>query len=181
MKRIDKIIGIIGGILFLFSLVSYSIENIWGSINWVTLLLGLGGIGYFLFTYYKNREKGISKRSLQYGSNVLVQVVIVVGIMGFLAFITTRQNFRTDWTANKLYSPADQTEKILGSLDKEVRVTAFYKAGEQRGPKDLLDEYAYRTGNFKYEFVDGRDHNTNILPNWQDGLAYLYRNWNPKP
>jgi ABC-type uncharacterized transport system involved in gliding motility auxiliary subunit len=154
MKRIDKIIGIIGAILFLFSLVLYSIENIWGTLNWVTLLLGLGGIGYFLFTYYKNREKGISKRSLQYGSNVLVQVVIVIGIMGFLAFITTRQNFRSDWTVNKLYSPADQTEKILGSLDKEVRVTAFYKAGEQRGPKDLLDEYAYRTGNFKYEFVD---------------------------
>jgi ABC-type uncharacterized transport system involved in gliding motility auxiliary subunit len=154
MKRNNKIIGIVGAVLFLFSLVLYSIENIWGTFNWITLFLGVAGIGYFVFIYYKNREKGISKRSIQYGSNVLVQVVIVIGIMGFLAFITTRQNFRSDWTANKLYSLADQTEKILDGLDKEVRVTAFYKGGEQRGAKDLLYEYTYRSGNFKYDVVD---------------------------
>jgi ABC-type uncharacterized transport system involved in gliding motility auxiliary subunit len=154
MKRYDKITGIIGAILFLFSLVMYSIENLWGVFNWITVFLGLAGIGYFLFTYYKNREKDISKRSLQYGSNVMVQIVIVIGIMGFLAFITTRQNFRSDWTENKLYSPADQTEKILSGLDKEVRITAFYKVSEQSRARDLLDEYAYRTDNFKYEMVD---------------------------
>jgi ABC-type uncharacterized transport system involved in gliding motility auxiliary subunit len=154
MKRNDKIIGIIGAVLFLFSLVLYSIENIWGAFNWITLLLGLAGIGYFIFINYKNREKGISKRNIQYGSNVLVQIVIVIGIMGFLAFITTRQNFRSDWTVNKLYSLSDQTNKIMEGLDKEVRITAFYKAGEQPRARDLLDEYAYRSENFKYEFVD---------------------------
>jgi len=154
MKTNDKIIGIVGAVLLLFSFVLYSIENIWGVFNWITLLLGVAGSTYFIFIYYKNREKGISKRSLQYGSNVLVQVVIVIGIMGFLAFITTRQNFRSDWTVNKLYSMSDQTNKIMDGLDKEVRVTAFYKSGEQRGAKDLLDEYAYLSGNFNYEFVD---------------------------
>jgi ABC-type uncharacterized transport system involved in gliding motility auxiliary subunit len=154
MKTHDKIIGIVGAVIFLFSLVLYSIENIWGVFNWVALFLGIAGIGYFLFIYYKNREKGISTRSLQYGSNVLVQVIIVIGIMGFLAFITTRQNFRSDWTINKLYSLSDQTDKIMDGLDKEVRITAFYKAGEQRGAKDLLEEYAYRSRNLNYEFVD---------------------------
>jgi ABC-type uncharacterized transport system involved in gliding motility auxiliary subunit len=154
MKRNDKIIGIVGAVLFLFSLVLYSIENIWGVINWITLILGAAGSGYYIFMYYKKREKAFSKRSLQYGSNVLVQVIIVIGIMGFLAFITTRQNIRTDWTVNKLYSLSDQTDKIMDGLDKEVRITAFYKAGEQRGAKDLLDEYAYRSGNLNYEFID---------------------------
>jgi ABC-type uncharacterized transport system involved in gliding motility auxiliary subunit len=154
MKRNDKIIGIIGAVLFLFSFVLYSIENIWGTFNWVTLVLGVAGIGYFVFLYYKYSEKGISKRSLQYGSNVLVQVIIVIGILGFLAFITTRQNFRSDWTVNKLYSLSDQTEKIMEGLDKEVRITAFYKASEQPRARDLLDEYAYRSTNFNYEFVD---------------------------
>ena len=154
MKRIDNIIGIVGAVLLLFSFVLYSIENIWGVINWITLLLGVIGIGYFLFIYYKNREKGISKRSLQYGSNVLVQVIIVIGIVGFLAFITTRQNFRADWTVNKLYSLSDQTIKIMDGLDKEVRIIAFYKSGNQSGAKDILDEYGYRSGNLAYEFVD---------------------------
>ena len=70
MKRNDIIIGSVGAALLLFSFVLYTIENIWGTTNWISLLLGVAGIGYFLFVYYKNREKGISKRNLQYGSNV---------------------------------------------------------------------------------------------------------------
>jgi len=154
MKNQDKIIGVAGIILFLFSLVYYSIQSVWEVLNWITLVLGLAGLGWFIFNYYRNRDKMISKRSLQYGSNVLLQVVIVIGIIGFLAFITTRQHWRSDWTENKLYSLADQTDKILEGLDKEVRVTAFYKASDQKGPKDILDEYTFRSPDFKYEFVD---------------------------
>ena len=154
MKLTEKIYGVAGIVLFLFSLIYYSIQNVWGVLNWVTLLVGLAGVAYFVFVYYKNREKGISKRSLQYGSNVIVQVLIVIGIIGFLAFITTRQHFRNDWTEAKLYSLADQTDKILTGLQKEVRVTAFYKSSEQRNAQDLLEEYAYRSASFKYEVVD---------------------------
>jgi hypothetical protein len=39
MKTYDKITGIVGAVIFLFSLVLYSIENIWGVFNWVALLL----------------------------------------------------------------------------------------------------------------------------------------------
>jgi len=154
MKLHDKIIGIVGIVLFLFSLVYYSIQNVWGLMNWITIVLGTAGIGYMIFIHYKTREKGLSKRNLQYGSNVIIQVVIVIGIVGFLAFITTRQHIRSDLTENKLYSLADQTNKILDGLSKEVRVTAFYKTSEQRAAKDLLDEYAFRSAEFKYEFVD---------------------------
>ena len=86
MKLQDKIIGIAGTILFLFSLVYWSIQNIWELINWITLILGLGGAGYFLYIYYTQREKKISTRSLQYGSNVLVQFISVIGIIGLLGF-----------------------------------------------------------------------------------------------
>ena len=145
MKLIDKIFGITGIVLFLFSLVYYSIQNIWELLNWITIIPGLAGIGYFIFIYYKHRDKEFSKRSLQYGSNALVQILIVIGIVGFLAFISTRQHLRSDWTVNKLYSMADQTEKIATGLDKEVRIIAFYKTSEQRGAQDLLDEYVSST------------------------------------
>jgi ABC-type uncharacterized transport system involved in gliding motility auxiliary subunit len=154
MKLVDRIIGITGIVIFLFSLVYYSIQNVWGTLNWITLLLGLAGVGYFLFVYYKNRDKEFSIRSLQYGSNVLVQILIVIGIVGFLAFITTRQHIRSDLTVNKLYSLADQTDKILDGLEREVQIIAFYKTSEQRAAQDLLDEYSYRSSNLKYEFVD---------------------------
>jgi len=154
MKLIDKIIGWVALLALIFSLVYYSIQNLWGILNWITLVLGVAGVIYFLFIYYRDREKELSKRSLQYGSNVLVQVIVFIAIVGLLAFITTRRHFRTDWTENKLFSLADQTEKLVSGLEKEVKATAFYRSSEQRGAQDLLDEYTFRSGNFKYEFVD---------------------------
>jgi ABC-type uncharacterized transport system involved in gliding motility auxiliary subunit len=154
MKIQDKTIGIAGAVLFLFSLVYWSIQNIWNITNWITLILGLAGMGYFLYMYYTKREKGISTRSLQYGSNVLVQFISVIGIVALLAFLTSRQHYRSDWTENRLYSLADQTEKILQDLNKDVTVKAFYRDEEQGTAQDLLEEYNYRSGQFKYEFID---------------------------
>jgi len=154
MKNINKIIGIVGAILFLFSLVYYSITNIWDTLNWISFILGIVGIGYFVFDYYKNREKSISKRSLQYGSNVVVQIVIVIGIVALLAFVTTRQHFRSDWTENQNYTLADQSEKILSNLDKEVKIIAFFKESDQVRAKDELDKYIYESDFVEVEYVD---------------------------
>jgi ABC-type uncharacterized transport system involved in gliding motility auxiliary subunit len=154
MKVIDKIIGGVALASFLFSLVYYSIGNIWSLINWITLGLGVIGIVYFLYIYFTRREKAVSTRNLQYGSNVLVQVLIVLGIVALLAFISTRQHFRSDWTKNQLYSLADQTEKILHGLNKNVQILAFYKGGDQLSARDLLNEYSYRSPKLKYEFID---------------------------
>jgi ABC-type uncharacterized transport system involved in gliding motility auxiliary subunit len=154
MKLVDKIIGGIALVVLLFSLVFYSIRNIWNLTNWITLGLGATGVIYFLYLYFTKRDKGISTRNLQYGSGVLVQVIIVIGIMALLAFISTRQHFRSDWTKNKLYSLADQTVKILTGLDKDVRLLAFYKGGNQPEVRDILEEYTYRSPKLKYEFVD---------------------------
>ena len=154
MKLQDKLIGSAGVAVLLFSLIYYSIQNIWEVINWVTFVAGLAGSGYFLYAYFKHREKEISRRNLQYGSNVLLQIVIVIGIIGLLAFITTRQHLRSDLTENKLYSLADQTEKIMEGLEKDVKITAFVKTSDQRGVQDMLDEYVYRSGKLTVQFVD---------------------------
>jgi len=154
MRITDKIAGIMGGVLIAFALIYYSIQNLWETINTISFILGILLTGYFLYSYYKHREKKISMRSLQYGSNVALQVVIVIAIIGLLAFISTRQHVRSDWTENKLYSLADQTEKVLEGLDKDVKITAFYKSNEQRGAQDLLDEYGFRTDKVRFEFVD---------------------------
>jgi ABC-type uncharacterized transport system involved in gliding motility auxiliary subunit len=154
MKNLNKIIGIVGAVLLLFSLVYYSIQNIWGVLNWISFILGLLGIVYFIFDFYKNREKEFSKRNLQYGSNVIIQIIIVIGIVSLLAFLTTRQHLRSDWTENKLYSLADQSEKLISGLDKEVKLIAFFKESEQKGAQDLLDEYAFNSDYISVEFVD---------------------------
>ncbi len=154
MKKLDKFIGLGGVVLLLAAFIVFSITNIWNWLNWVLLVAGLAGSGYYLFFYYKNREKDVSKRSLKEGANTLVQVVVMLVIVAMLAFISTRQHFRKDLTKNNLYSLSDQTLKVLKGLDKDVEIIGFYKSAEQSAPKDLLDEYKYRASKLSYTLID---------------------------
>jgi ABC-type uncharacterized transport system involved in gliding motility auxiliary subunit len=147
-------IGAVGLALILAALIWYSIANVWKVWHWGLLAIGALGLAYFLYVYFTKRDKALSARSIKYGSNILVQVVIMLVIVGLLAFVTTRRNFRTDWTKNSLYSLSDQTGKLLGGLSKDVEIKAFYKLSEQSGARDLLDEFTYRSGRLNYELVD---------------------------
>ena len=154
MKKIENIAGIAGVVLLIAALIWYSITNLWETIHWVLLVGGVAGIGYFLFVFFTQREKVISKRSLKYGSNVGVQALMVLFIVAMLAFVFSRQHVRWDLTANNLYSLSEQTEKILDNLDKDVEIKAFFKSADQNRARDLLDEYEYRSAYLRYDLID---------------------------
>lgn len=154
MKKINQIIGGLGIVLLIASVVWYSISKIWGTPQWILSISGIAGVIYFLIVFYQKRERSFSAGAMKKGTNVLAQVVIVLAIVGMLAFITTRRHFRADWTANNYWSLADQTTKLLEGLEKEVEVKAFFKTAEQDAARDKLDEYDYLTDKFSYEMID---------------------------
>ncbi len=158
MKKTDNIIGIVGIVFVFAALIWYSINQVWAVYHWALLILGIIGLGYYTFVFYKNRKNAISKRSLKYGSNITVQVIVVLVIVAMLAFISTRRHFRWDWTESHLYSLSGQTKKVLDNLKKEVKITAFFKTSEQSNARDVLDEYGYRSSHLKYQFVDPDEH-----------------------
>jgi ABC-type uncharacterized transport system involved in gliding motility auxiliary subunit len=153
MKK-DNIIGISGLILVLAALIWYSISQIWAVTNWILLVLGIAGLGYYLFFYFKNREKEVSQRSVKKGSNVIVQIVITLAIISMLAFVSTRRHYRVDWSENSLFSLADQSLKILEGLNKPVEIKAFFRTSDRTGIKTRLDEYSYNSPELNYEFID---------------------------
>lgn len=154
MKNRDTTIGGVGILFVLASLIWYSIANLWQIWHWILLIFGVAGLGYFLFIFFTKRQKELSARSLKYGSNVLLQVVIVLVIIGLLAFVTTRRHFRSDLTKNNLYSLSDQTVKLVTDLKRDVVIKAFFKKAEQNAAKDLLDEYDFRSGKLIYDLID---------------------------
>ncbi|HID95371.1 MAG TPA: hypothetical protein EYP53_04850 [Candidatus Latescibacteria bacterium] len=96
----------------------------------------------------------LGSRSAKYGSNLAASITIVLGIVVLVNFLANRHNYRFDTTKSKIYSLADQTNKLLKGLDKDVKVTAFFREGRGQRLKDLLEEYRYRSGRISYEFVD---------------------------
>ena len=64
------------------NLIWYSISNEWNFLNWILLATALAGLGYFIFDFYK--KKHVTKRYFKQGSNLVVQVLVVLAIVWVL-------------------------------------------------------------------------------------------------
>ncbi|MBD3184055.1 hypothetical protein GF312_17355 [Candidatus Poribacteria bacterium] len=110
------------------------------------------------------QESGNSmlSRKLKYGTSSVIIVLIVLGIIAVINFLSTRHFVRADLTENKDFTISDSTKKVLGELDDVVNITAYfsknlppYLTNIQTQVKDILDEYeAYAHGNLEVNFVD---------------------------
>ena len=154
MKTQTTLFGVLGvGLLTLGAILSI-IPGVPGRISSILFILGaLSLVGFFIVNVDRIGAT-LGRRSMRYGANAALLVLILSGILVLVNFISSRHHRRIDLTANKRYSLSDQTLKILDSLDRDVTFTAFYKEGEGENLKDLLMEYEYHSDNIKYEFVD---------------------------
>ncbi|NLM17612.1 MAG: GldG family protein [Candidatus Riflebacteria bacterium] len=109
----------------------------------------------FIFRPRMIKEIFFSRKTLLWINDALL-ILSVVAIAMQLSYISFRRNIRIDLTRTKYLSLSDLTLKTLRELDKEVKVTAFYRKNthEYNLLKDLFDEYKSRTNNFTYSIVD---------------------------
>lgn len=106
--------------------------------------------------FKRNLLNFFDKRSTQYGSNMILLIVAVLGILILVNYIARKEVTRIDLTKNKQYSLSDQSKKILNQVKDEVIVTAFYTEsnGARQDLKDLLKEYSSINPKIKLEFID---------------------------
>lgn len=165
MKKYYKYLGWAGLALAVIGLVSYSVNSI--LTTFTTICLIAGGVlllAYFILNF-NNIKTGFSSRSAKFGSNAVLVVVFTLGILIVINILASRFSARVDTTASRLYSLAEQTEKVMKNLEQEVEVTGFYKAGETQSAEELLTEYSHFSPRLNYEFVD---------PDKNPGMAKQY-------
>ena len=98
---------------------------------------------------------GFSLR-LRFGTNVGLAVLLFLAIMVVAGLIAEKHPYRIDLTEKGTHSLSPQTLKILGSLEQDVYIRAFYFEADQEktGTKDLLEAYRYASPKVTFEFVD---------------------------
>jgi gliding-associated putative ABC transporter substrate-binding component GldG len=92
----------------------------------------------------------------------LLQALLVLGILVLANVISVRLFTRFDLTAENVYTLADASKAIVGSLDDRVSVRAFFTEelpapynNNRRATLDILNEYkAYSNGNLQFDFID---------------------------
>jgi ABC-type uncharacterized transport system involved in gliding motility auxiliary subunit len=152
-------VGAAGGVLLLGGLTW------WGATRnlstGVIALLAIGAVLVGLYVAFHGRDLIAwgSTRSARRGSAATIQSIAIIGILGIVNWGAVQYGGKLDLTSAKRYTLADQTRKILGSLDRDVKIIAFFPSrldGDpfSRGTKALLQEYARGSKRITIEFID---------------------------
>ena len=95
----------------------------------------------------------------RYGTNAVVMTLAFFAIFALVNFLMFRATCgRFDITATRVFTLAPQTVQVLDDLDTRVRANAFFVETQsspiKEAAEDLLNEFARRSSNFEYRFVD---------------------------
>jgi len=154
MKKYSAMAGTLGLIAAVAGLLIYYVQAVWQWQNIVPLALGGALLLFYLVFNLKEVLAFITSRGALQTANAVVMCALVLGLLGFANYLAGKHTWRKDVTAAKQFSLSDQTKKVLGALQEDLRIAAFYQAGEQGRVMDQFKEYASVTPKFQYEFID---------------------------
>ena len=154
---LKRILGLIGWLGVALVLAAVALRFLAPERQQLINYLAIGGLVatlLYLLSQWRDIVRSFSQRNVQYGSLALGSVLLVLGILVAVNWISTRQNKRWDLTANQQYSLSEQTRKVLGDLQQPVTVRVFHDDSGSARFRDVLGEYEYETKQFVVEYVD---------------------------
>jgi gliding-associated putative ABC transporter substrate-binding component GldG len=95
-------------------------------------------------------------------TQTLIRVLLVLGILILINFISIRIFTRFDLTKAGVYTLSDASKSLVRNLDDRVTIKAYFTEelpapynNNRRAVLDILNEYkAYAKGNLHYEFIN---------------------------
>jgi ABC-type uncharacterized transport system involved in gliding motility auxiliary subunit len=94
------------------------------------------------------------KRQTKYAAYSAVYILVVLAVLVAVNFLTNRYDRSYDSTANKQYSLADQTIKVVRGLKSDVRLTYFDETTRFPQARDLLDRYSALSPRLHVDYLD---------------------------
>ena len=154
---LKRLLGLIGWLGVALVLAAVALRFLAPERQQLINYLAIGGLVatlLYLLSQWRDIVRSFSRRTVQYGSLAIGSVLLVLGILVAVNWISTRQNKRWDLTANQQYSLSDQTRKVLGDLQEPVKVRVFDESAGFGRFRDMLGEYEYESKQFTVEYVD---------------------------
>ena len=80
--------------------------------------------------------------------------LLALGIVVFLEVISYNHNLFFDLTPGKIHTFSEQTQNILGSLEKDVAFISFYRANDRQELDDFFKRLCNYSNRLTYQLVD---------------------------
>jgi ABC-type uncharacterized transport system involved in gliding motility auxiliary subunit len=129
----------------------------WSRLWWPLVIAGIVLVLLSFLPQWRDPRATLSTRTVRYGVNSLVAVLLVIGVIGVVEALSYRHNARIDLTEGRRHSLSPQTIQILQGLKTKVNAVAFYRSDQpgRRVVEDLFKQYArYGGDNFTWRSVD---------------------------
>ncbi|MBI2608635.1 MAG: Gldg family protein [Deltaproteobacteria bacterium] len=105
------------------------------------------------------------KKKWQFYLHTFFIIILTLGVVVFVNFISHRHYKKIDFTQNKSHTLSDQSIQVARNIQKEVKLIGFFKKQEKQIFLDLVDKYTYYTDKIKKQSSD---------PDVDVGLAELH-------
>jgi ABC-type uncharacterized transport system involved in gliding motility auxiliary subunit len=111
-------------------------------------------IGLVLVVLYVVGSLDFRRQQTRLSTLSLVGVVVVLGILVAVNYLSNRRNTRWDLTENRQYSLSDQTIKLVSELTAPVKLTVFDQPENFERFRPRLESYRYGSNQMQVEYVD---------------------------
>lgn len=154
---LKRVLGLLGwlGVALVFAAVAIRFTRPeWQQWYNGLALAGLACTLLYILSQWREVVRSFSGRQARLGSLAAGSVVVVLGILFAINYLSSRHNKRWDLTAAKQFSLSDQTKKVLQGLQKPVHIRVFDRSEGFARFRERLDEYQYQSKQVSVEYVD---------------------------
>ena len=150
-------LGLVLALLALIAAISlYIVQRQWNLYLQISLGLFVVGLAIYLILDPGSLRRGLKGRQVRHGSNAIVLVIAVTGILITVNYFVFGNSKRWDLTEDKANTLAPETLATIQQLPAPVLAEAFFTPRiNSETTKSLLEQYKYESkGNFDYKFID---------------------------
>ena len=154
MKRVLNILSYAGIALVFGALAIRIFKPEWDQYAVYASWAGLALVLLYTIGQWREIAAYFTRRSARYGALASVSVLVALGILVAVNYLSARQNKRWDLTENRQYSLSDQTVKLLRGLTAPVTFVVFDQGDSLDRFRPRLTEFGYHSSQVTLEFVD---------------------------
>jgi ABC-type uncharacterized transport system involved in gliding motility auxiliary subunit len=154
MQRILSILSYVGMALVFGALAVRILRPEWDQYAVYASWAGLVLVLVYTIGQWRDIVAFFRRRNARYGAIASVSVLVVLGILIAVNYLSTKQNKRWDLTENRQYSLSEQTVQLLKGLTAPVKFLVFDQADRLERFRPRLGEYEYQSDNVDVEYID---------------------------
>src|SRR5215207_7707043 len=154
MNRILSILSYVGMALVFAALAVRLLKPEWNQYAIYASWTGLALVLIYTLGQWREIVAFFRRRNARYGVIASVSVLVVLGILITVNYVSAKQNKRWDLTGNQQYSLSEQTVKLLRELKSPVKFIVFEQDASTDSIRGRLNEYQYQSKQVTVEYID---------------------------